>query len=210
MENTQKTNLNTTTKTKNILVTRDTIAWISYNYKLTEKAKQQLVDSNLLDKGLKKIIFNSPLAWRDGSKTIIALDLYNYIIVELKDNVPEITEISNAKSYDENYTVIDKMVAYYKELEFEIQLSDDKCLKEIAEKLYVEAIQYQSLKVALIQRIFNLGYAKAVRIKDRLQDEGIVESNSSSSNSQILCDEDQFIESFIKAYKIEYSSNEED
>ena len=43
MENTQKTNLNTTTKTKNILVTRDTIAWISYNYKLTEKAKQQLV-----------------------------------------------------------------------------------------------------------------------------------------------------------------------
>lgn len=98
----------------NILVGRKKIQWIAYNFVMSEHAEIRMVQRDTLTtRNLKDCIINTVLAWKNTNGTIsIALDLYNYIVVKIEENIPKIITFASTKDYD--CTVVDKMFVEYK------------------------------------------------------------------------------------------------
>jgi hypothetical protein len=98
----------------NILVGRKKIQWIAYNFVLSEHAEFRMVQRDTLtNRNLKNCIIDTVLAWKNTNGTIsIALDLYNYIIVKIENDIPKIITFASTKEFD--CTVVDKMFVEYK------------------------------------------------------------------------------------------------
>lgn len=187
-----KNQINLTTK-PNMLVTRKTVAWISYNFKLSDKAKEQALKYFTLNKSIRQRIFESPLAWKNNNGYCIALDLFNYLVVETVDELPVIQEIIDTSEISNNFTVVDQMFKDYKSF----KTNDEYAMIELLwEKSFDEPID-----CALIQETLSCGYALASSIIDYLEDNEIVSKRNNDENSKrkVLCDKAKFITYFSDA-----------
>jgi len=102
-------------KVKTTLVSRKFIGWVAHNFEVSEHAEFRMVErDSITNRNLKTSILNSPLAWKTTTQgtTIIALDLYNYIVVALDNGKPIITTFGTTK--DKGTTVEVKYQVDYK------------------------------------------------------------------------------------------------
>lgn len=100
----------------NMLVSRKYVVWVANNFKITEHAQFRFVQRDTVaERDLKKCILNSPLVWKNTNGTIcIALDLYNYIVVDTIDGVPTIITFADTRDKGIRTKVFDKMFVEYK------------------------------------------------------------------------------------------------
>lgn len=106
----------------NILVGRKKVEWIANNFIMSEHAKFAQIrrDDTLSTDDLKRRILNSPLAWKTKNDCVaIALDLYNYVVVDPISNlscgkpIPVVVTFVNVK--ESGINVVDKFIVEYRD-----------------------------------------------------------------------------------------------
>ncbi|MBQ8451827.1 MAG: hypothetical protein IJ538_03525 [Clostridia bacterium] len=185
----QNTNTNTNNIT-NILVTKRMRDWIAYNYTIDGRIKEDLIKEKFLNKSLKQLIIDSPLAWKCGKdQTRIAFDLFTYITVIVEKSMPVIVEIKDSHEKVKDRSVINVMIDDYHQLD---RLED--------EERYEMVWMLGTVNVSSLQRIFSIGYAYAARIVDWLEMQNIITHPIEDNHRKIFCEKETFIAALKKAF----------
>lgn len=103
--------------TPNILVSRRVIKWVAHNLEFTNHASFNIINrDSILNRDFKKSIHESPLAWKHTTNRIaIALNLFEYIIVEISNKKANVITFINTKdSNDKGDNVVYRMIKDYR------------------------------------------------------------------------------------------------
>ncbi len=108
-------------------------------------------------------------------------------IESLEQKISELSENINKLSEKQNSQYTDIMMALKEMKPEEDPLTDDELYEE-AKNIVIE---YQKASSSLLQRILRIGYARAARLIDQLEENGIIESVDGSKPREVLIQEEE-------------------
>ncbi len=108
-------------------------------------------------------------------------------VSELSENLNKLSEKQNSQ-YTDIMLVLKEIQEATSKIENEVETRSDDELYEEAKEI---AIEHRQASSALLQRILRIGYARAARLIDQLEEEGIIGPANGSRPREVLIQEEE-------------------
>lgn len=111
-------------------------------------------------------------------------------ITELKQQVEDLSEAVQKLGEKQNSQYTDIMLVLKKIEEQTSSESDNRSEDELYEEAKETVIEFQKASTSLIQRTLKVGYARASRLMDKLEENGVIAKGDGAKPREVLMKEE--------------------